>query len=108
MILDIQYEMLVGNADKVLRSLFSKDVLGLEWDPAVLAHHRFNRSINTLSAVQIQSPVYNNSVGRWTKYSEPFKNAVFSELRKYVDYLQTRRIWPEQYSHYLDSLNESV
>ena len=64
-VLDLAYEDLVADQEGQSR-LF--DFCGLDWDDAVLAYHRTERSVITASAAQVREPIFANSVGSWRRY----------------------------------------
>jgi tetratricopeptide (TPR) repeat protein len=64
--IEIQYETLVGNLERESRRLI--DFLGLDWDPACLAFHETQRTVQTASQWQVRQPLYDSSVGRWRHY----------------------------------------
>jgi tetratricopeptide (TPR) repeat protein len=66
--LDVQYESLVDNLEEEARRIV--DFCGLEWDGRCLEFHKSERSINTVSAVQVRQPLFNSSIGRWRPYAE--------------------------------------
>jgi hypothetical protein len=61
--LDVQYEELVGNFEPQARRIVAH--CGLEWDDACLAFDKAERPIRTASSVQVRRPIYRSSVGRW-------------------------------------------
>ncbi len=66
-LLDIHYENLVANQEATSRELVA--FCGLQWEDRCLAFHKNPRPVQTLSAVQVRRPIYNNAVGRWKKYA---------------------------------------
>jgi tetratricopeptide (TPR) repeat protein len=64
--LDVSYEHLVNNLETDARRMI--DFLGLEWDPACLDFHSTRRVVRTASLVQVRTPIYTHSVGRWRNY----------------------------------------
>lgn len=76
-ILDLQYEELVNNQEKLSRQLV--EFCGLEWEAGCLQFHKSERYINTASYKQVQQPIYKKSVERWKHYEphlDPLKNAL--------------------------------
>ncbi|MDR3531541.1 MAG: sulfotransferase [Rhodopila sp.] len=65
-ILEVRYEQLVANLEGESRRLI--DFLGLEWDPACLAFHQTERTVQTASRWQVRQPLYTTSVGKWRHY----------------------------------------
>jgi tetratricopeptide (TPR) repeat protein len=76
-ILDVHYEDLVADVEKVARRIISH--CGLDWDPRCLDFHRTQRPVRTASATQVRKPIYSNSVARWRKY-EAFIEPLLAEL----------------------------
>lgn len=70
-ILDIEYEQLVMDPEKGIRTML--DYCGLGWDEACLNFHTIQRPIRTASLVQVRQPLYTTSVGRWRKYQSYLK-----------------------------------
>lgn len=67
--LDVDYEDLVANRERVVRTMV--EFCGLEWDDACLRHEQNRRSVRTPSLWQARQPVYTDSVEKWRKY-EPW------------------------------------
>jgi tetratricopeptide (TPR) repeat protein len=65
-ILDVQYEEVVGNLEAQARRIVEH--CGLPWDDVCLAFHATKRAVSTASAAQVRRPVYDTSVGRWRAY----------------------------------------
>jgi tetratricopeptide (TPR) repeat protein len=65
-ILDVQYEQVVGDLEAETRRLL--DFLGLEWNDACLAFHKTERTVKTASVTQVRQPLYGSSVERWRNY----------------------------------------
>ncbi|MBV9552788.1 MAG: sulfotransferase [Alphaproteobacteria bacterium] len=61
--LEVQYEDLVGNLEGQARRMLAH--CGLDWDPACLDFHKTERPIRTASALQVRVPIYRSSVRRW-------------------------------------------
>ncbi len=62
----IVYEDVVSDLPGMARDLIQ--FLGLPWDDACLSFHESQRSVKTASVVQVRTPVYATSVGRWKRY----------------------------------------
>lgn len=77
-ILDVDYEDLVANQEKVSRRLISH--CGLEWDDRCLQFHETERPVQTASVWQVRQPMYRSSIERWRRY-EPF----LEPLRRALD-----------------------
>ncbi|KGG13354.1 MULTISPECIES: tetratricopeptide repeat-containing sulfotransferase family protein [Prochlorococcus] len=73
-IYDLNYDSLVSNPKKEIKSLIS--YLGWEWDDAYLAHHLNRRSVTTASVVQVRSPINSKSIGGWKNYKEMLTPAI--------------------------------
>jgi tetratricopeptide (TPR) repeat protein len=65
-ILDVSYEELVTDQEKVSREMIA--FLGLAWDDRCLHFHENRRAVYTASKLQVRQPIYANSVGRWRRY----------------------------------------
>lgn len=65
-IIDIRYEELVNEPERVLRSLLQR--MKVDWDPNVLEYFKFNRIVQTHSQSQVRHSVYNSSIGSWRRY----------------------------------------
>lgn len=66
-ILDVQYEELVGNAERVSKRMI--DYLGLDWDVRCLAFHETRRAVMSPSNLQVRRPLYRASIDRWKPYA---------------------------------------
>jgi tetratricopeptide (TPR) repeat protein len=64
----IVYEEVVNDLPGAARGLI--DFLGLPWNEACLAFHESQRPVKTASVVQVRTPVYATSVGRWKRYGK--------------------------------------
>jgi len=64
--LEVRYEDVVGNLERESRRLLK--FCGLSWDPACLEFHRNAAPVATASSVQVRSPIYATSIGRWKRY----------------------------------------
>ena len=67
-LLTIQYEDLVANLEHESRRLLK--FCGLDWEDQCLEFHTNERIVQTLSAEQVNQPIYTSSVGRWQYYAE--------------------------------------
>jgi Flp pilus assembly protein TadD len=67
-LLEIDYEELVADTEAAARRLVGW--CGLDWDPACLDFHRTRRVVRTASMMQVRTPVYRRSVGRWKNYAD--------------------------------------
>jgi hypothetical protein len=64
--LEVHYEHVVADLEREARRLLA--FCGLAWDPACLEFHRNAAPVSTASSVQVRSPVYATSIGRWRRY----------------------------------------
>jgi hypothetical protein len=67
-IVEVEYEMMVADIEGTSRRLLSE--CGLEWDPACLEFHKSRRPVQTASVMQVRTPIYSSSVGRWKNYAQ--------------------------------------
>lgn len=65
-ILNVNYENLVANQEKVSRELIR--FLDLSWNDRCLDFHANSRSVNTFSSLQVRQPIYSHAVSRWKNY----------------------------------------
>lgn len=68
---EVRYEDVVADLETQARRLIA--FLGLEWDPICLDFHKNAAPVATASSVQVRSPVYSSSVGRWRSYGEAIR-----------------------------------
>jgi len=68
---EVRYEAVVADLETEARRLI--DFIGLDWDPACLDFHRNTAPVATASSVQVRSPIYSSSVGRWRRYGDGLK-----------------------------------
>lgn len=64
----ISYEEVV--ADQLGQTRRLLEFCDLPWDARCLAFHENTAPVSTASAVQVRSPIYRSSVGRWRRYGE--------------------------------------
>ena len=67
-IYDLDYDLLVSNPKKEIKSLISW--LGWKWTDSYLSPHLNPRSVSTASTVQVRSPINSKSVGGWENYKD--------------------------------------
>jgi hypothetical protein len=67
-LLTIQYEDLVSSIESEARRMI--EFCGLDWEAQCLEYHTSTRVVRTLSAGQVNKPLYKTSVGRWRHYAE--------------------------------------
>jgi Flp pilus assembly protein TadD len=77
--LDVRYEDVVADLPGQARRLL--DFCGLPWDPACLEFHRNTAPVSTASSVQVRSPLYATSIGRWKRY-RPMIDPLLEELAR--------------------------
>ena len=84
-IYNLNYDSLVTNPNKEIRSLISW--LGWEWDNSYLSPHLNPRSVSTRSNVEIRSPINSKSIGGWKNYKDMLKPAieVLTQTKKYQE-----------------------
>lgn len=64
--IEVQYEELVAEPERVLRGVFA--ALGLAWEDGCLEHYRERAVIRTASLWQARQPVYSSAHGRWRRF----------------------------------------
>ena len=85
LIYDLNYDALVSNPNKEIKSLISW--LGWKWEDKYLSPHLNRRSVTTASNVQVRSPINSKSVGGWKNYKEMLRPAmeIITQKDKYKD-----------------------
>ncbi len=73
---EVNYEDLVADRETQARRML--DLIGLDWDDALLHHEQNERNVMTPSLWQVRQPMYTPSVERWRRY-KPWLGA-FAEL----------------------------
>ncbi len=73
-IYDLNYNLLVTNPEKEIKSLISW--LGWEWEDQYLSPHLNPRSVSTASNVQVRSPINSKSIDGWKNYKEMLEPAI--------------------------------
>ena len=73
-IYDLNYDSLVTNPHKEIRSLISW--IGWKWEDKYLSPHLNSRSVLTRSNVQVRYPINSNSIGNWKNYEEMLQPAI--------------------------------
>lgn len=79
-ILEVRYEDLVDNTERVAREMLR--FCGVKWDPRCLDFHRHADAAATASFMQVRQPIYRSSVGRWRHYEAqlaPLRRALAGE-----------------------------
>ena len=87
-IYDLNYDLLVSNPNKEIKSLISW--LGWKWEDKYLSPHLNPRSVSTASTVQVRSPINSKSLGSWKNYKDLLKPAIeiLTQTEKYKDLLE--------------------
>jgi tetratricopeptide (TPR) repeat protein len=67
-ILEVQYEEMIADPEGQNRRLI--DFVGLEWHDRCLEFHKTKRTTKTLSADQVNKPIYASSVARWKPFEK--------------------------------------
>ena len=82
-IYDLNYDSLVSNPNKEIKSLISW--LNWQWDNSYLSPHLNTRSVYTASSVQVRYPINSQSIGGWMNYKEMLKPAIkiLSQTERY-------------------------
>jgi tetratricopeptide (TPR) repeat protein len=75
-LLEVSYEGLVENTEKVSRQMV--EFLGLDWDSGCLDFHKTKRPVHTASAWQVRQPVYTTSIGKWRHFESKLDTLVDS------------------------------
>jgi Flp pilus assembly protein TadD len=77
-ILDVRYEDCVADPEREGRRML--DFIGLPWDTVCLKFHESERTVRTASVVQVRTPIYSSSIGRWKhfeKHLQPLIEALY-------------------------------
>ena len=73
-IYDLNYDSLVSNPNKEIKSLISW--LGWKWNESYLKPHLNPRSVSTASTVQVRSPINSKSIDGWKNYKDKLKPVI--------------------------------
>ena len=73
-ILEVRYEDVVRDQEAQTRRLLAH--CGLEWNEACLAFEKNAAPVATASLVQVRSPIYATSIGRWKRYGDGLDDAL--------------------------------
>ncbi|MGY3264659.1 sulfotransferase [Lysobacter sp. HA35] len=65
-LLEVRYETLVDEQEATTRTLLGH--CGLDWSDACLAFEKNEAPVATASVVQVRSPMFRTSLGRWKRY----------------------------------------
>jgi hypothetical protein len=66
-VFEVSYESLVGEQESTTRALL--EFCGLPWQAQCLDFHTNAAPVATASSVQVRTPLYGTSVGRWRRYA---------------------------------------
>ena len=67
-IIDVCYEDLVDDQETQTRRMV--ELCGLDWEDACLRFERNDAPVATASAIQVRSPIFRTSLGRWKRYGD--------------------------------------
>ena len=73
-IYDLNYDLLVSDPNKEIKSLISW--LGWDWENKFLSPHLNPRPVSTASKVQVRSPINSKSIGGWKNYKDMLQPAI--------------------------------
>ena len=84
-IYDLDYDLLVKNPDKEIKSLINW--LGWEWHESYLSPHLNERAVYTASDIEVRSPINSKSIGGWKNYKEMLQPSIkiLTQTEKYRD-----------------------
>jgi tetratricopeptide (TPR) repeat protein len=67
--IEVNYEDVVADREQQARRMLQ--LIGLDWDDALLSHETNQRNVITPSLWQVRQPIYTTSIERWRRY-EPW------------------------------------
>lgn len=67
-ILEVDYEAIVDNLEGNARKIVA--FCGLGWEDSCLRFEENDAPVATASALQVRSPIYRSSIGRWKRYGD--------------------------------------
>jgi len=73
-IYDLNYDALVSNPNKEIKSLISW--LDWQWEDSYLSPHLNKRSVLTASSVEVRSPINGKSIGGWKNYKDMLQPSI--------------------------------
>ena len=73
-IYDLNYDSLVSNSNKEIKSLISW--LDWKWEDSYLSPHLNKRSVLTASSVEVRSPINVKSIGGWKNYKDMLQPSI--------------------------------
>ena len=84
-IYDLNYDLLVKNPNKEIKSLINW--LGWEWNESYLSPHLNERAVYTASDIQVRSPINSKSIRGWRNYKQILQPAIemLTQTEKYRD-----------------------
>ena len=87
-IYDLNYDLLVENPTKEIKSLINW--LGWEWNSYYLSPHLSERSVLTASSVEVRSPINSKSRNGWKNYKKMLNPAIkiITQKEKYKNLLE--------------------
>jgi tetratricopeptide (TPR) repeat protein len=65
-IFDVKYESLISDFDRVVRDTLR--FIGVDWHARVETFYDTKRIVDNSNAWSVRRPLYNTSIGKWTKY----------------------------------------
>jgi len=82
--MESRYEDLLANPEEQTRRLAR--FLGIEWTPAMLAHHEHTpgQSVSTPTYDDVSKPLYTRSLGRWKNY-QPWLERHLHHLEPFIE-----------------------
>ena len=86
-IYDLNYESLVSNPTKEIKSLISW--LDWKWEDSYLSPHLNKRLVLTASSVEVRSPINVKSIGGWKNYKDMLQPAteILNQTERYRNLL---------------------
>jgi len=65
-VLDVSYEELVDNQERVSKEIIAH--CGLAWEPGCLEFDRNEAPVATASSAQVRKPIYRDALNRWRRF----------------------------------------
>ena len=78
-ILDVHYDVLVADPERVARQVL--EFCGLAWEPSVVAIESRSGAVATASSVQMREPIHQRFIGQWRRYEDrlqPLRQALMA------------------------------
>ena len=85
-VLHVQYESLVGDPERVIRTMLTH--CGLPFEPGCLRFHETRRPVRTASAEQVRQPLYASAIGYWRRFEqelEPLRASLGACLERFAE-----------------------